>query len=258
MKHWFLSDIHLKDINERNGNILLRFLFYLNENPKNNTLYFLGDIFDFWLSDGKAFQNHYALLVDEIKKFKSAGGTVFYFEGNHDFHVDRFWTKQLDIPVYEDQAYFEIDGLKVRCEHGDYINPDDKAYIKYRETIRKPWIEWIGHVVPGFFWKWFGERQSAKSRKKTGHYAKNNVEGLRTMIQAYAMRLYSGEDFDLLITGHMHVFDDYSFKGRHGKTIRSINLGTWLDKPYLLKIENGQVAIENALDLVEMNLSNKV
>jgi UDP-2,3-diacylglucosamine hydrolase len=234
---------------ERNGQTLLRFLFYLNKNPKKNRLFLLGDIFDFWLSDGSAFQNAYKSLIDEIARFKQAGGEVVYFEGNHDLHIDVFWTKKLDIPVYVDAEYFEIDGLQVRMEHGDFINADDKAYLKYRATIRHPWVEPIGHIVPSRFWKWFGERQSQRSRKKTSRYAIENSEKVITLIRSHAMRAFDVKNFDLIVTGHMHIYDDYEFQVG-AKKVRSINLGTWLEFPRALKIEDGiceEVRLEDFL-----------
>lgn len=249
MKHWFISDLHITDINERNGNLLLRFFFLLNQNPSGHTVYFLGDIFDFWLSDHQALQDHYKQLIDEIRKFKNGGGKLFYFEGNHDFHVDRFWTNQLDIPVYENEGFFMIDGLKVRCEHGDYINPDDKAYLAYRETVRQPWIEWFAHNLPGKLWKRVGESLSKKSRKKTGQYAAQNPDKLKAMIQAYAMKVFNAEPFDVIVTGHMHVFDDYRFSVG-SRSVRSINLGTWLVEPLALCIDQGQIEVVNVITLV--------
>ena len=68
MTSWFISDLHLRDTFERNGQTLLRFLFYLNQNPKEHSLYLLGDIFDFWLSNGRAFENEYKELVEQIEK----------------------------------------------------------------------------------------------------------------------------------------------------------------------------------------------
>jgi UDP-2,3-diacylglucosamine hydrolase len=247
---WFISDIHLRNTHERNGNTLLRFLFFLNQNPSEHQLFMLGDIFDFWLSDGKAFQKHYYLLIEQMRLFKKNGGKIFYFEGNHDFHVDVFWTKRLSIPVYENEAFFEIDQSVIRLEHGDFINPDDQAYLKYRATVRHPWIEPIGHVVPGWFWKWFGEKQSQKSRHKTGRYASQNEERLRRLIRTHAERVYAEKPFDLIVTGHMHIFDDYVFEVS-GKKIRSINLGTWLDRPRALKLKNGNIEM---VDLQDMEL----
>ncbi len=222
---------------ERNGQTLLRFLLFLNQNPKDNQLYLLGDIFDFWLSGGWAFTRHYEALLNEIKKFKNDGGSVFYFEGNHDFHLDVYWTKKLKIPVYEKEEYFKIGNLTVRLEHGDFINPDDTAYLKYRAFIRQPHIEIFGHLLPSFFWKYVGEKLSHKSRRRTASYAKYNQEKVQTLIRAYSHTAYQEKPFDLIITGHMHIRDEYSFQAGKQK-VTSINLGTWLEKPCALKLEN--------------------
>lgn len=256
MKSWFLSDLHLLDLKERNGQTLLRFLFYLNQNPQKHRLFLLGDIFDFWLSDGRAFVQHYKELVDQIAKFKKNGGEVYYFEGNHDFHVDVFWTRKLSIPVFEEQAFFDLDGKTVRMEHGDFINPSDVAYLRYRALIRHPLLEPIGHIVPGFFWKWFGEKQSQKSRKRTGHYGLNNAEQIKAMIRDHARRMYVEKKFDLIVTGHMHVFDDFTFEV-DGKEVRSVNLGTWLESPRALLLENGEAKIVQVDQLLEVEGVNK-
>lgn len=248
MTSWFVSDIHLKNINERNGNTLLRFLFLLNQNPKEHQIFFLGDIFDFWISNGPAFVRQFKALIDQIEKFKLAGGQVFYFEGNHDFHVDVFWTKKLNIPVYENECYFKIGKLTVRLEHGDFINPDDINYQNYRRFVRQPWIEIFGHILPGWFWKPIGERLSEKSRKRTGYYAKKNSEKVITLIRAYAHKVYAEKEFDIIVTGHMHVPDEYSFQVGDRK-ITSINLGTWLDKPRALKLKDDHFSV---VDLEEL------
>lgn len=239
MKSWFLSDLHIKDINERNGNILLRFLVSLNKDPQNNSLYLLGDIFDFWLSNGKAFSQKFQPIVDEIVKFKLNGGYVIYLEGNHDFHIDVFWTKKFSIPVYEDFKDITVEGLKIRLEHGDFINPNDHKYLNYRKFVRQPWIEPIGHIIPGRFMKKFGEDKSSKSRKQSSQYHSQNQEELRQMIRNYAQSLSQKHDFDILITGHMHVRDDHQFI-QNSKPVRSLNLGTWLETPVVLLLENGQ------------------
>lgn len=242
MKSWFISDLHLKSAHERNGYILLRFLFYLNLSPKEHRLFLLGDIFDAWVSDGPAFVEHYKLIIDQIAKFKNNGGDVYYFEGNHDVHIDVFWTKQLNIPVIEDIEYFDLDGLRVRLEHGDFINPDDKAYRQYRRLIHHPWVEFLGHNLPSRFWKWLTEAQSGRSRKKSSRYAVENFEKISKLIRSYAEVTYKEKPFDLIVTGHMHIFDDYEFSVGE-KKIRSVNLGTWLEKPRALKIENGEIEI---------------
>lgn len=236
MISWFLSDLHLTDIDERNSQTLLRFLFELNLNPTQNRLFLLGDIFDVWVSDGSAFEKRFQKIVVEIVKLKKAGGEVYYFEGNHDFHVDVFWTRKFGIPVIEDGMDFDLNGLKVRVEHGDFIS-DDQNYLKYRAFLRTKPLEFLGHLLPGSFWQWVGTKQSGNSRKRTSLYTSQNTEKIRAQIRRYAQRQYPQKKFDLLVTGHMHVFDDFTFASG-GYAVRSINLGTWLEKPRVLKVES--------------------
>lgn len=244
MTSWFLSDIHLKDLHERNGNTLLRFLFYLNQNPKEHRLFLLGDIFDAWVSNGRAFVNHFRMLIDEISKFKKAGGEVYYFEGNHDVHVDVFWTKKFDIPVIEEMQYFNLHGLTLRLEHGDFINPEDHAYHQYRALVHRPWVEFLAHNLPSHFWKWLTESQSAKSRKKTSRYAVENSERIIKLVRTYAEKAFREKPFDIIVTGHMHIFDDYTFTAKE-RSVRSINLGTWLEQPRALKMTDSKTEIIN-------------
>ncbi len=252
MTAWFVSDIHLKDLKERNGQTLLRFVHYLNQNPSQHQLFLLGDIFDFWLSGGWAFTRFYKPLLIEIEKFKNNGGTVSYFEGNHDFHIDVYWTKKLGIPVYEKEHYFKIGNLTVRLEHGDFINPDDVAYLKYRAFIRQPYIEIFGHILPSFFWKAVGEKLSHKSRKRTAKYASDNAEKVQTLIRAYAHSAFAEKPFDLIVTGHMHIRDEYAFQVE-AKKITSINLGTWLEKPCALQLKDDQFQMIELEDFLLKN-----
>ena len=55
------------------------------------------------------------------------------------------------------------------------------------------------------------------------------------MIRRYAETTYETRPFDLIITGHMHIRDDYTFE-RDGKKIRSVNLGSWFDEPLIFHL----------------------
>jgi UDP-2,3-diacylglucosamine hydrolase len=243
LKSWFISDLHLKTSSERNSQTLLRFLLQLQQQPEQNQLFLLGDIFDFWVGNGNAFYQHYKDVVDSLVLFRNSGGKVFYFEGNHDFHIDQFWTRRFNIPVIKDISIFNIDGVNIRIEHGDFINPNDEKYLSYRESIRQPWVYQLAHILPGRFTKWLGDHLSAKSRKKSKNYAIHNQQEIKKMIRLYAEIEYEKSlkhhPFEVIITGHMHVQDDYTFED---KKLRSINLGTWLNAPVVLKIENSEIA----------------
>jgi UDP-2,3-diacylglucosamine pyrophosphatase LpxH len=63
----------------------------------------------------------------------------------------------------------------------------------------------------------------------------------------YAKKCFEEKLYQLMITGHTHVFDD-----KTTENFRSINLGSWYDHPKYLFIEGNQVSIHN---LSESNCS---
>jgi UDP-2,3-diacylglucosamine hydrolase len=238
LEAWFISDIHLKTMQERNGQILLRFLHSLlaRPNPQELHLFMLGDIFDLWVSDHPIFVRKFQPLVDAVRDLKQAGARVTYIEGNHDMHVAPFWQKQLGVEVHVEAQYYEINGLRIRVEHGDLINLEDKAYLRYRSFMRHPWVEPLGHIVPGRFWQDLGDYASKKSRARSQNYTSRNEPRLIEMIRAHAHRVFEEKPFDLIVSGHMHVIDDYEFQIGTQK-IRSINLGSWFKNVKALRLQ---------------------
>lgn len=245
---WFVSDIHLKDINERSGNILLRFLHSLADGQRPVThLFLLGDIFDLWIGEGRVFVERFRPIVDVLSKLRRQGVEVHYFEGNHDVHMSKFWEKQLGIPCWTEAKDFVIDGQVLRLEHGDLINLDDLAYLRYRKFYRHPIMEKAASILPGFFWDQLGQWASRTSRKYSSRDRSDREAELREHIRHHARRAYKERHYDAIITGHMHIRDDYQFEvgsSATGKPVRSFNLGSWFEDPQALKFEQGQFTWE--------------
>jgi UDP-2,3-diacylglucosamine hydrolase len=231
---WFVSDIHLKDINERSSIILLRFLRSLlsKERPATH-LFLLGDIFDLWVADAPVFVRKFQAIVDAIHQLKKQGVEVIYFEGNHDLHLKTYWQDVLGIPTHVDFQVFRLGDYDVRLEHGDLINQEDKAYLRYRSVVRHTLVEKYAPVIAGEVLNHLGEFASGISRKFSSKKRSVEHDNLKQMIRSYAQAAYRETHFDLIITGHMHVRDDFEFQ-EDGKNVRSINLGSWYDQPMVL------------------------
>ncbi len=212
---------------ERNSEILLRFLTsLLHSNPQKIHLFLLGDIFDLWVGGHSVFVKKFQALVDAIRDLKEAGASITYIEGNHDVHIDSFWRSKLGIEVFVEAQFYEINGLVVRVEHGDLINLEDSVYLRYRAIIRHPLIQPLGNIIPGRIWDEVGNYAARKSRARSQGYRVSNEEKLIQMIRGHAHRVYAERPYDLIVSGHMHVHDDYKFQmGTH--PVHSINLGSW-------------------------------
>ncbi|MCE3010853.1 MAG: UDP-2,3-diacylglucosamine diphosphatase [Proteobacteria bacterium] len=238
MDAWFISDIHLKDINERNSLKLLRFLSLLETGSHKCThLVLLGDIFDLWIGSGDYFQVKFQSLIDALVRLKRRGIEIVYFEGNHDVHIKEFWQKKLKIPVFTEEKYLELGPWTVRMEHGDFINPEDKAYLKMREVIRTPALEKLANVMPAKVWDRVGNFASQLSRMRSSAQRAQNESEFRSMIRKYAESSYEKGRFDYIITGHMHIRDEYQFE-RSAKKITSINLGSWFEETQALHLND--------------------
>lgn len=241
MEAWFISDIHLKTAEERNGKILLRFLRSLRQrNPSEIHLFMLGDIFDLWVGGHNYFGNKFKDLTTALSDLKQAGAQITYIEGNHDVHVEGYFQKKLGIEVFVEARYYTIDGKVIRCEHGDLINLNDEKYLKYRGIIRNPWIKPLGNIIPGRFWDYIGNKASKKSRERSGHFRSSNEEQLVKMIRGHIVTAYEEKPFDFIISGHMHVFDDHVVDV-NGHNVRSVNLGSWFeDTVKVFRIKDGR------------------
>lgn len=242
MTAWFISDIHIKDINERGSITLLRFLRSIKEkNTAATHLFFVGDIFDLWVADSAYFLHKYADFIDLVRDIKKQGVEVFYFEGNHDLHVKHFWEKQLQIPTYTDAEYFKLGKYNVRVEHGDMINDEEVNYKKLRAFLRHPKTEKTLAMIPGKLIGELGNLASTVSRMRTSGMRQNQSEKMRTMIRNYAERTYIQKPFNYLITGHLHVQDDYEF----ASNAYSVNLGSWFEGAKALRLdEKGHEFVE--------------
>jgi len=230
VKVWLLSDLHLKTVNERNGNILLRFLHSLARGEREAThLVMLGDIFDFWVGDHGFYTKQFQPYIDAVLAVQKAGIKVIYFEGNHDVHVKKFWDS-VGIETHVEDEYFQFGKLNVRLSHGDLINPNDHKYLKYREFIRRPLLEKLAHILPARELTMIGKVASRKSRKRSSHYRRHNEDQLIELIRTYAEKCFREKPFDILFTGHMHVRDDW-VGNIDGRAFRSVNLGSWFDVP---------------------------
>ena len=232
MESWFLSDIHLKSMDERNSQVLLRFFYSILEGKRSAShIFLLGDIFDLWLSDHQYFKDQYEPLLSVIDSLVRQGVEMHYFEGNHDFHLRKYWQDELGVSVHVDHEYFTLGRHIVRAEHGDKMNPDDRAYLRWRWLMRTSPMEFVAHHFPDRIIRKIGEGLSEVSRKRNTSTRQIDPEFARALIHRYAEQLAKQEDrFDWLITGHIHVRDTYKF-GHGNRTVHSVNLGSWYPTP---------------------------
>jgi UDP-2,3-diacylglucosamine hydrolase len=231
----FVSDIHLGSQDEPNAKKFLQLLDRLPHEGFTH-LFLLGDIFDLWIADHTYFAKRFELILSKFRDLQAHGMEIHYFEGNHDLDLRPLFEKQLGIFVHEEAINIQFLGKKVRIEHGDQMDPDDRDYLFLRWLLRTRIVRFLGRHLPGPIVSRIGEAASHKSRKyTTGVRQAIGKESVEKKLIDHARRAYAEEPFELLVAGHVHVgFDETVQIDRHD--VRIINLGTWLDQPLAFEI----------------------
>lgn len=225
---WFVSDIHLRSEEDARYAKFCEFL-EARERDQTTHVFLVGDIFDLWFGSDRYFVKRFARACETVKRLTSKGIQVHYFEGNHDLHLSDIWENVLGAKVHVHARYFDLCGWRVRVEHGDQMNPDDRGYLILRDALRSKPLTWLSKNLPGESIQQIGDRMSRSSRKWTSSRVKARDENaIQKMIRTHAARAYDEEPFDFLISGHVHVRDDYTWNPRESEEARSLNLGSWL------------------------------
>lgn len=241
----FISDIHINDMQDKRAGQFLDLLKqYLKAKekpiqgiPAINYLFLVGDIFDFWIADHRVLVEEFRPIIECFEALQRAGVRIHYFEGNHDLHLKYFWQQQLQMTVHTGAHMFVIGNRRVRVEHGDQMDSEDRGYLFLRWFLRTPPLEMAARKLPGIFVKNLGQYFSAKSRAYTSEVKTIGHDETIKKIHQHADRIYAESPFDLLVTGHLHVRDHYVLKSG----AESWNLGTWLKEPGYLLCDHHQV-----------------
>ena len=186
--------------------IFLRFLKSLGKDCSH--LFLMGDVFDIWISDQRFFSDRYQAVVEAILRIRDRGVEIHIFEGNHDFHLSNFWEKKHGIQVHSDWTVLQVGPWRMRLEHGDQTNPEDKAYLRLRRVLRSSFMRHLTALAPGRLVAFVGDNWSSGSRKAKPYIDEKALLRARR----FAEERYDEDLFDIMIAGHIHMKDEYEFK----------------------------------------------
>lgn len=235
MAAYFLSDIHLKPFNDSRMQMLIQRLQEIESDAKE--VFFLGDIFEFWMGGQKVWRERYGPFVEAVERLLEKNIRVYFFEGNHDIHVDKHFTK-MGVPVFTDPQLVSLYGKTVRIEHGDFFNPDDKGYFFLRSFLRWGPMRWASTSAPGSWVTFFADWGVAQSHKRTSVEGRKPevIADIKRRTRIYVEKVAHEQVFDLIIMGHTHVAEDYEVQVE-GRKVHYINLGSWyVPQPKILKL----------------------
>jgi len=219
MKSIFIADAHLRHPDDDNYQLLLHFLSEIRGKAK--TLFILGDLFEFWIGYNEKNFPHYLPLLDSLVKLTKSGVEIVYFEGNHDFHLGKFFSETLRATIYTNPAIVEIDGKKVYVCHGDQINSRDYGYRLFRFLLHNSATKALFPLIPTALV--FRIAQNLSSRSKKHHQKRNIKKDYNRLLGHFADGQFR-IGCDAVVTAHFHF--PHLKVAENGNTL--LSLGDWI------------------------------
>ena len=238
--HYFVSDIHLgsgdKTEQRRVERLFLDFLTKIEADAES--LYLVGDIFDFWFEYKRVVPKGYVRVLGRLAELSDKGVKIVMLTGNHDMWVGDYLTEECGITLYTKPQTFAIAGKTLFVAHGDNMNIKGQPVLQAMNAIfRSKSLRWLasGLIHPNCFMR-FGQWWSGKSRKS--HNADYGPEVLDYLVD-YAVKYGSKHEVDYFVFGHMHYAADVKCAER------ILFMGDWHSRPsYVVLDDNGEIKLE--------------
>jgi UDP-2,3-diacylglucosamine hydrolase len=237
MRKIFIADAHLQNETDENYRLLLEFLAGLSGNT--DTLFILGDLFEFWIGYPENPFSHYAPVLEQLRRLRERNVEIVYFEGNHDFHMGPFFEKTLRARVCCGPAEFDLDGKKVYLCHGDQINRADYSYLLLRALLHNRLTKALVPLVPPAVASWIAERMGRGSKQY--HGTRRNKWNYAAILRKFADARFQ-EGYDAVVSGHFHL--PLLERTEDGRERTLLSLGDWITHYSYGEWEDGQFSLK--------------
>ena len=225
-KIYFASDFHLginaKLTSQEREKKIVRWLDFIQHDA--HEIYLVGDVFDFWFEYRSVVPKGYVRLFGKLAELRDKGIPIFFFIGNHDMWMFRYFEIEFDIPIIRNPIVKEWNGKKFFIGHGDGLGPGDYGYKFIKKVFANKICQFLfGMIHPNLgvglanFW-------SQRSRAVSPAELKFLGEKKEWLVQ-FCNKKIEELDADYFIFGHRHLTIDYTLKNG---TSRYINIGEWM------------------------------
>ncbi len=223
---YFASDFHLgvdarRSSRERERQIV-RWLDEIKADAA--AIYLVGDVFDFWFEYKRVVPKGYVRLLGKLAELRDAGIPIYFFIGNHDMWMFRYFEEEMGIPIYRRPVLREHGGKVFFIGHGDGLGPGDYGYKFIKKVFANPFCQWLFERLHPNFGIRLANFFSGKSRE-ANHEPPDFLGEDQEWLIAYANEQLDRLEVDYFVFGHRHLPIDHTLK--NGRS-RYINLGEWM------------------------------
>ena len=228
MLTYFIADLHLS---EQRPDITGCFLTFLKEQaPQAETLYILGDLFEYWIGDDddSPFVNQ---IANALKSLSNSGTNIYFIHGNRDFLLGKRYAKKAGMTLLPELETVDLYGQKALILHGDTLCTQDVDYQAFRKKSRTWWWQGIMKSLPLFVRKNIAENY----RKKSANAKMGKSLEIMDVTPSEVVSQLEKYHCQLMIHGHTHRPAVHDLQANQADATRIV-LGDWYEQGAWLKV----------------------
>ncbi|OGS90630.1 MAG: UDP-2,3-diacylglucosamine diphosphatase [Gallionellales bacterium GWA2_60_18] len=194
----FISDLHLSP-DQPNGMAAFRH-FISTIAPQADTLYILGDLFEYWAGDDDLNDPFHAEVAAALGKLAAHGTRLYLLRGNRDLLMGAGFADACHATLLDDPVLVDVCGSPTLLSHGDTLCTDDTAYQQYRAQVHDSAFQ------RQFLAKPLAERKAYIENLRSRSTAEKQCKDCATMDvnDATVANLLRKHGYPRLIHGHTH------------------------------------------------------
>ncbi|MDX7987995.1 UDP-2,3-diacylglucosamine diphosphatase [Xenorhabdus sp. 12] len=235
MSTLFIADLHLS---QQEPAITAGFLRFLREDAIHaESLYILGDFFDYWIGDDDPNPLH-TQIAQALYELKQKGVSCYFIHGNRDFLLGSRFAKNSGLILLPQEKVLQLYGKRILILHGDTLCTDDVSYQQYRKKVHTPWIQRLFLLLPLFI----RLKIAAKMRANSQYANRQKSESIMDVNQQTVIEHVARYQADWIIHGHTHrpAIHDIQLGN---KTVHRGVLGAWHDKGSMFKVTENDIEL---------------
>lgn len=228
----FISDLHLMQSEPKVTQLFFDFCAEIAS--KADSLYILGDFFEYWVGDDD--HNEFNTeIINCLTQLSKAGVELFFMAGNRDFLLGQKFCDKTNMQLLDDPTKITIYGRDILLAHGDEFCRDDISHQRFRKLTRKKAFKKFFLSLPLRLRHKIAN--VARKKSKGSNYDANSKIG--DVTEDAIKDAFIKYSVQTMVHGHTHRL------GRHvmyidGQACERIVLGDWHDSgSYLAITESG-------------------
>jgi UDP-2,3-diacylglucosamine hydrolase len=240
-----ISDLHLTPADNA---LFARFRAYLKQLNPGDSLFILGDLFEYWLGDDACGYLEQNQVEQALTELADQGINTSFMRGNRDFLVGDDFAERCGITLLDDEHLLQLGDQPILLMHGDSLCTDDRGHQTFRKMVRdRAWQE-------DFLSRPLSTRdemaKAVRYRSESGKTLK--ASAIMDVTQSAVDEVMRLHGVKLLIHGHTHRPAVHQFSLPGSASVHRVVLGDWGQAASFIQLD------QHALELVHAGISDRL